>query len=49
VEELRIDLPNVKNRDDLEAEAMKQATDPQAILGVLQKGSDNSLAPPLED
>lgn len=37
VEELRIDLPDVKNRDDLEAEAMKQATNPQAILGVLQK------------
>jgi uncharacterized membrane protein len=49
VEELRIDLPNVKNRDDLEAEAMKQATDPQAILGILQKGSEHGLISPLED
>ncbi len=40
VEELRIDLPNVKNRDDLEAETMKQATDPQAILGILQKSPE---------
>lgn len=37
VEELRIDLPNVKDRDDLEAEVMQQPTDPQAILDVLQK------------
>jgi uncharacterized membrane protein len=36
VEELRTDLPNVQNRHDLEAEMMKQATDPQAILEVLQ-------------
>jgi hypothetical protein len=36
VEELRVDLPDVKNRDDLEAEMMQQATDTQAILGVLQ-------------
>ncbi len=43
VEELRIDLPNVKNRDDLEADAMKQATDPQAILGILQKDSEHLL------
>lgn len=41
VEELRIDLPNVKNRDDLEADVMKQSTDPQAILGVLQKSSEH--------
>ena len=37
VEELRTDLPNVKNRDDLEAEIMKQSIDPQAILEVLQQ------------
>ena len=37
VEELRTDLPNVKNRNDEEAEAMKQAIDPQAILEVIQK------------
>ena len=42
VEELRTDLPNVQNRDDLEAEMMKQATDPQAILEVIQQISDTS-------
>ncbi len=40
VEELRTDLPDVQNRDDSEAEVMKQATDPQAILGVLEKNSE---------
>jgi uncharacterized membrane protein len=49
VEELRTDLPNVKNRDDLEAEVMKQATDPQAILGVLQKNSEHASVLPIED
>ena len=39
VEELRTDLPNVKNRNDEEAEAMKQATNPQAILEVIQKNA----------
>jgi uncharacterized membrane protein len=40
VEELRTDLPNVQNRNDLEAESMKQATDPQIILEVIQKISE---------
>ncbi|WP_310490058.1 DUF1003 domain-containing protein [Chamaesiphon sp. VAR_69_metabat_338] len=40
VEELRTDLPNVKNRDDEEAELMKQATDPQAILEVIHQISE---------
>jgi uncharacterized membrane protein len=39
VEELRTDLPNVKNRNDDEAESMKQATNPQAILEVIQKNA----------
>jgi uncharacterized membrane protein len=42
VEELRTDLPNVKNRDDLEAEIMQQAIDPQAILEVIQHNSAQS-------
>ncbi|MCY7335591.1 MAG: DUF1003 domain-containing protein [Chamaesiphon sp.] len=42
VEELRTDLPNVKNRQDLEAEMMTQATDPQAILEVIQQSSDTA-------
>jgi uncharacterized membrane protein len=39
VEELRTDLPNVKNRNDEEADAMKQAIDPQAILEVIHKNT----------
>jgi uncharacterized membrane protein len=46
VEELRIDLPDVKNRDDLEAEMMQQAADPQAILGVLQQNFEHSSTTP---
>jgi uncharacterized membrane protein len=49
VEELRTDLPNVKNRADLEAEVMKQAIDPQAILEVLQQTSVPQPTPPTED
>lgn len=45
VEELRVDLPNVQNRDDLEAEVMKKATDPQVILEVLQQNLDSSPSP----
>ena len=43
VEELRTDLPNVKNCDDREAEAMKQATDPQVILDALQQTLDSTV------
>jgi uncharacterized membrane protein len=46
VEELRIDLPNVSNRDDLEATMMQQTTDPQAILGVLQQNLDHAPIAP---
>jgi uncharacterized membrane protein len=42
VEELRTDLPNVSNRDDLEAEIMKQAIDPQAILEIIEHSSTHS-------
>ncbi|WP_198288489.1 DUF1003 domain-containing protein [Chamaesiphon minutus] len=49
VEELRIDLPNVKNRNDEEAELMKQATDPQVILEVIQKISEPSPTTDLEE
>jgi uncharacterized membrane protein len=41
VEELRTDLPSVKNREDTEAEVMKQATDPHVILELLQNKSEN--------
>jgi uncharacterized membrane protein len=46
VEELRTDLPNVSNRFDFEAELMKQATDPQAILEVIQQNLEQSPPPP---
>ncbi len=48
VEELRTDLPNVKNRADLEAEIMQQAIDPQAILEVIQHNSKHTSTPPVE-
>ncbi len=37
VEELRVDLPNVRDRYDLEAELMQQATDPQAVFDIIQE------------
>ena len=37
VEELRSDLPTIRDRDDLEAKIMQQATDPQVVLDILQE------------
>ena len=37
IEELRNDLPDVKNRHDPQAAAMKETTDPHAVLGALEK------------
>lgn len=45
LEELRRDLPNVQNRLDSEAEVMKQAADPQAVITVLEE----TLATELEE
>ena len=42
LEELRVDLPNVKNRYDVEAQVMQQASDPQAILEVIQQISEQT-------
>ncbi len=36
VEELRADSPNIRDRLDLEAEAMQQTTDPQVVIEILQ-------------
>lgn len=44
VEELRCDLPNVKNRHDPEAEVMKQAADPHVVIEVLEKTLAEDLA-----
>jgi uncharacterized membrane protein len=48
IEELRTDLPNVRNRADLEAQIMQQAIDPQAILEVIQHNSEYTPTPPVE-
>ena len=37
IEELRTDTPDVANRNDWEANIMKQSTDPQVVLNILQE------------
>lgn len=37
MEELRADLPNIRDRYDWEAQIMKQATDPQVVLNILRE------------
>ncbi len=44
IEELRRDLPNVKNRHDPEAEVMQQAADPHLVIEVLEKSLNEELA-----
>lgn len=44
IEELRRDLPEVKNRYDPEAEVMKQAADPQMVMDTLEKSLAEELA-----
>jgi uncharacterized membrane protein len=44
VEELRSDLPNVRDRHDPEAEVMKQAVDPHAVLNALEETLAAELA-----
>ena len=41
MEELRRDLPNVKNRHDAEAEAMSEAADAHAVLDALEEKLNN--------
>lgn len=47
IEELRRDLPMVKNRHDPEAEAMKQHTDPHQVLTALDemRDADSQIKP----
>lgn len=40
MEELREDLPVIRDRYDLEAQIMQQATDPQIVLNILQENLD---------
>jgi uncharacterized membrane protein len=42
IEELRRDLPNVKDRHDPQAVAMEQATDPHTVLGALEETLEES-------
>jgi len=42
VEELRHDLPSVRDRRDPEAEAMAEATDPHAVLDALEEKLDEA-------
>jgi uncharacterized membrane protein len=48
IEELRTDLPNVHNREDLEAQLMKQATDPQEVLDILHEALNQAIDPDLQ-
>ena len=43
VEELRHDLPSVRDRRDPEAEAMAEATDPHAVLDALEEKLDEAV------
>lgn len=47
VEELRRDLPMVRDRVDLEADAMQRAVDPHEVLEALQKASESDPVQPL--
>ncbi|GAB4537204.1 MAG: hypothetical protein Tsb0014_25740 [Pleurocapsa sp.] len=42
IEELRADIPNIRDRYDWEAQIMQQATDPQIVLNILQENLDQS-------
>ena len=42
VEELRADLPTIRDRYDAEAEIMQQATDPQVVLDILQDNLEST-------
>ena len=42
VEELRSDLPDIRDRHDWEAQIMQQATDPQVVLNILQENLEQA-------
>ncbi|MGF1568941.1 MAG: DUF1003 domain-containing protein [Nodosilinea sp.] len=44
LEELRADLPELRDRKDWEAEIMQQATDPQVVLNILQENLEHEDA-----
>ncbi|MHB8743830.1 MAG: DUF1003 domain-containing protein [Sulfuricaulis sp.] len=51
IEELRHDLPMVKNRHDPEAEVLKQHTDPRQVLAAMdeKRDTDNQIKPDAHD
>lgn len=48
LEELRRDLPNVKDRQDLEATALQQSMTPELVLAALDERSDSDEPPAAE-
>ncbi len=44
VEELREDIPTIRDRYDQEAQIMQQATDPQVVLDILQENLESSAS-----
>lgn len=42
VEELRTDIPEIRDRHDFEAQIMQQATDPQFVLDILQENLEQA-------
>lgn len=42
MEELRADLPLIRDRHDLEAQIMQQATDPQIVLNILRENLEST-------
>ena len=42
IEELRADLPTIRDRHDWEAQIMQQATDPQIVLNILQENLEQA-------
>jgi uncharacterized membrane protein len=44
IEELRRDLPNVRERHDPEAEVLKQAADPHLVVSALEERLEEELA-----
>ncbi|MGL4884079.1 MAG: DUF1003 domain-containing protein [Waterburya sp.] len=43
IEELRQDLPNIRDRHDWEAQIMQKATNPQLVLNILQENLEQSI------
>jgi uncharacterized membrane protein len=48
IEELRTDLPDVRDRQDLEAEIMKQVIDPQVVLDMFQEALEQTIEKEVE-